>query len=239
MAEFAHIVFTDGASTGNPGPGGWGVVMALASGDVVELGGSEDPTTNNRMELSAAIEALRFLAGIPGPVIVHTDSAYLIRGITQWLPAWKRRGWRTLDNKPVLNRELWEELERLARRPGLGWKHVAGHAGIPGNERADRIATELARGRELELYGGSEADYPLDLRAPVRPDPGRLARKSRNRGQALAYLSLVHGEWRRHATWAECAARVKGVSGARFQKVLSEAEIPELLRKWGVAGPVG
>ncbi len=140
------IVYTDGACSGNPGPGGWAYV-ALENGSRREASGGERLTTNNRMELIAVIEALRSLP--PGRAVeVRTDSQYVKNGITAWIASWKRNGWRTSSKSPVKNRELWEELDRLssARRPRYVW--VEGHAGEEFNERCDELArAEIARFR--------------------------------------------------------------------------------------------
>ena len=130
--------FTDGACRGNPGPGGWGVVLR-AGERVKELSGGEPLTTNNRMELKAAIEALAALKQ-PCRVDLYTDSVYVRSGITQWLPAWRARGWRTADRKPVKNQDLWEALAVEAGRHEVSWHWVKGHAGHPENERADALA---------------------------------------------------------------------------------------------------
>jgi len=131
-------VFTDGACRGNPGPGGWGVILR-AKGREKELWGGEAATTNNRMELTAVIRALEALKH-PSEVEVYTDSQYVQKGISEWLHAWKRRGWRTADKKPVKNVDLWQELERAAARHRVSWHWVKGHAGHPENERADALA---------------------------------------------------------------------------------------------------
>ncbi len=132
------IVYTDGACKGNPGPGGWGAL--LISGDHrKELYGGESHTTNNRMELTAAIEALGAL-NRRSRVQLFTDSQYVRLGITEWLPAWKRRGWRTSDNKPVKNADLWARLEEQIARHDVQWHWVRGHTGDAGNERADELA---------------------------------------------------------------------------------------------------
>lgn len=132
------IAHTDGACRGNPGPGGWGA--RLAFGDSVrELWGGESPTTNNRMELMAAIMALEALRE-PCRVDLHTDSQYVRQGITEWLANWKRRDWKTADRKPVKNRDLWERLELAAQRHQVAWHWVKGHDGDPGNEHADALA---------------------------------------------------------------------------------------------------
>ena len=130
--------FTDGACRGNPGPGGWGVVLR-AGGRVKELSGGEPMTTNNRMELTAAIEALTALKE-PCRVALYTDSKYVRSGITEWLPAWRARGWRTADKKPVKNRDLWQVLADAAARHEVAWHWVKGHSGHPENERADELA---------------------------------------------------------------------------------------------------
>jgi ribonuclease HI len=142
--------FTDGACRGNPGPGGWGAVLK-ADGRVKELCGGEALTTNNRMELTAAIRALQALK-VPCRVALYTDSTYVRNGITQWVPGWRRRGWLTADRKPVKNQDLWEALEELAGRHEVEWHWVRGHAGHPENERADALANQ---GLENSLRGGA------------------------------------------------------------------------------------
>lgn len=137
MSERVEI-FTDGACSGNPGPGGWGAVMRWR-GTEKELSGGEVMTTNNRMELMAAIASLEALTR-PMPVDLTTDSNYVRDGITKWLRSWKKRGWKTADNKPVKNQDLWERLDAAASRHDVSWHWVKGHAGHPENERADELA---------------------------------------------------------------------------------------------------
>jgi ribonuclease HI len=131
-------IHTDGACRGNPGPGGWGVLLSW-NGTNKELSGSEAATTNNRMELTAAIMGLAALKR-PTLVRVLTDSQYVIKGITEWLPSWKARAWRTADRKPVKNQDLWERLDALASAHTVTWQWVKGHSGDPGNERVDELA---------------------------------------------------------------------------------------------------
>ena len=131
-------IYTDGACKGNPGPGGWGALLTV-DGTERELFGGEPLTTNNRMELRAVIEALGALDGAD-PVRVHTDSQYVQKGISEWIVSWKRRGWKTADNKPVKNQDLWQQLDTLAARHKVEWMWVRGHNGHPGNERADQLA---------------------------------------------------------------------------------------------------
>ena len=141
MAEVAVVeIYADGACKGNPGPGGWGVLLR-AGGRERELHGGEAQTTNNRMELTAVIEGLRALKG-PSQVRVYTDSQYVQKGISEWIHAWKRRGWLTADRKPVKNEDLWKALDAAARAHHVEWHWVKGHAGHPENERADALANK-------------------------------------------------------------------------------------------------
>lgn len=136
-------VYTDGACSGNPGPGGWGAVLIHAKGRR-EIQGGEALTTNNRMELMAAIAALESLQR-PCSVELHTDSRYVMDGITKWLANWKRNGWRTSDKKPVKNEDLWRRLESATAPHAVRWRWIKGHAGHPENERADALAREGAQ----------------------------------------------------------------------------------------------
>lgn len=244
------VIFTDGACSGNPGPGGWGAVV-LDRGHVRELGGGEPRTTNNRMEMMAALRALESVRGsLDRTVELYTDSTYLIQGVTEWVAGWKRRGWKRADGEPVLNRDLWEALDALdaERRAGgrVEWRYVKGHAGTPGNERCDAIGVAFAQGRSPSLYDGPVTAYEHDLarrpssearlsgepRVPRAPRAPRAAGAKRT-GPAV-YLSLVGGRLERHRSWAECERRVKGKSGARYRKATSPDEESAILRSWGV-----
>lgn len=131
-------IYTDGACKGNPGPGGWGALLSY-NGRSKELSGGETLTTNNRMELMGAIMALETLKQSCA-VTLFTDSTYVMKGLNEWLPAWKARGWKTADKKPVKNQDLWQRLDEAAQRHKIEWKWVKGHTGDPGNERADQLA---------------------------------------------------------------------------------------------------
>ncbi len=133
-------IYTDGACRGNPGPGGWAAFLSV-DGREKEIAGAEALTTNNRMELTAVIRALESLRR-PVSARVFTDSQYVRRGITEWVAAWKARGWRTADRKPVKNIDLWQRLEALAAHHEIDWRWVPAHAGVPGNERVDRLANQ-------------------------------------------------------------------------------------------------
>ena len=239
MSDQRIVVFTDGSSKGNPGPGGWGVIIVLPDGRVRELGGGEASTTNNRMELTGAIRALSQIRTTNGPVSVYTDSTYVIQGIREWVHSWRRRGWKTATGTEVMNRDLWETLSDLAgaRGPrGISWHYVRGHVGTPGNERVDVIADSFATKRPIQLYDGPREGYriavdqlPTDTSVPARK-PGSDAPKA----AAYSYLSVVDGQPMRHATWAECEARVKGRSGARFKRATSASDEQAILKSWDV-----
>ena len=140
--NIVHI-FTDGACKGNPGPGGWGAIMKYGN-HVKELNGYSSKTTNNIMEITAVIEALKFLTR-PCTIILTTDSNYVKNGITQWIHNWKKKGWKTANKKPVKNKECWLQLDIEVQRHQIEWKWVKGHSGHPENERADELANEAVK----------------------------------------------------------------------------------------------
>ena len=146
MSPSDHVIIhTDGACKGNPGPGGWGAVLQAGGGHEKELWGGEANTTNNRMELMAAIMALEALKR-PCKVELHTDSKYVMQGITEWMRGWKARGWLTADKKPVKNADLWQRLDAARLRHDVKWRWVKGHAGHELNERADQLANRGVAG---------------------------------------------------------------------------------------------
>lgn len=200
MSDIYEII-TDGACRGNPGPGGWAAII-IHQGQVREIGGAEPQTTNNRMELRAAVEALRQTPP-DAKVRLTTDSTYLLNGATRWIAQWRARNWRTIEGAPVEHRDLWEELADLAGRR-VEWALVRGHSGDRWNERANTVAQAYAAGRAA----------------------GAANRRS------VSYLSLVRGKLERHATWDECRARVHGVSGARWKKCASSAEEEATVAAW-------
>ena len=169
-------VYTDGACLGNPGPGGWGVRILYPDGAVRELGGHAASTTNNRMELQGALAALQAVE--PGTAaVVYSDSQYVINGLTKWLPGWKRKGWMTATRTPVKNRDLWMQLD--AENPErVTWRHVRGHSGDPGNDRADAIARNFAIGKPADLVDSRSAPNT----APAAANP-----------RTVQYVSLVDG----------------------------------------------
>jgi ribonuclease HI len=224
-------IYTDGSSRGNPGPGGWASIISF-DGVVVELGGSEKITTNNRMEMLAVISALDYMKSKNKENIVHTDSSYVLNGATKWVSGWKRNNWKTQAGGEVLNKDLWMKLDDLLGKVKVSWQLVPGHAGVPANERCDEIATSFADGEVTPLYSGGEKDYPVDLSLSPDAFKEKKATKKSGTGKAYSYVSMVLGKIMVHKTWAECEARVKGVSGTKFKKVFSKEEEGELFEKW-------
>ncbi|MFW0870840.1 MAG: ribonuclease HI [Patescibacteria group bacterium] len=167
MKQFDLTVYTDGSSLGNPGPGGWGALL-LSRHSALELGGREDKTTNNRMELLALIKAFEKIAELSlmdYEITVYADSKYVLEGLTKWLSAWKARGWKKSDNKPVLNQDLWQRLDDLQgfliADNKLFYEHIRGHTGEIYNERVDDIARHFAEGKTVELFDGTRSKYVL------------------------------------------------------------------------------
>ena len=234
------FIYSDGACSGNPGPGGWSAILIFPENLVRELGGAERPTTNNRMEMLGAIAALSAVKDRPEPVRLYTDSGLLINGITGWIHGWKRKGWTTAGGKPVVNRDLWERLDLLAqaRKGRLTWGHVKGHAGHELNERCDEIAVAFSKGGRPALYQGPAIGCGYSLLEPAeehlhKSAPRQASKPSKPKSKDGFYLSLVAGRVERHPTWPQCQARVHGVSGARFKKVSSAEEERAVLELWG------
>ena len=174
MSEQPRVVAAacDGACSGNPGPGGWGCLLRFEDGSVQEFGAAERSTTNNRMELSAALTLLDKLSSLPRhpDLTIRTDSKYLIDGFSKWINGWKRKGWRTASGSPVLNRDLWEALD-AARIPGLPFTYVKGHSGDPDNDRCDAIAVAFSKGRTPELAQGEYGGLMVSAAPETPPEP--------------------------------------------------------------------
>jgi ribonuclease HI len=139
-----YIIYTDGACSGNPGPGGWGAVIIDEKNNQIELSGSEKSTTNNRMELLAPIKALKKIKE-EANITIFTDSTYLKNGITEWIKKWEINGWKSANKKPIKNKDLWQELNKLTQKKDITWKWVKAHAGNPLNELADQLATKAIK----------------------------------------------------------------------------------------------
>lgn len=232
------LIFTDGACSGNPGPGGWGAIITTPEGHVKELGGKENPTTNNRMELLATIEALREVNQVDLPVDFYTDSVYVIRGITQWVWGWKKRGWKTAEGHDVQNQDLWERLIKITTARGssgkVNWLFSRGHVGTPGNERCDEIAVQFSKNKWVELYDGPLLKYDIAIHDLPEDTTVPEMKPKKEKVKAHSYLSYVHGEVWRHFDWAGCERRTKGQSGAKFKKAMSASDEKKILKDWGL-----
>ena len=235
------VIFTDGSSLGNPGPGGYGCVIVFQQLDeVVELGGNKTKTTNNEMELSAVIAGLSHSVFNTADVEIFTDSSYVINGITKWVHGWEKNGWQTLAKQEVANKSLWQNLIKLVRereiKSKVSWNYVPGHVGVIGNERCDEIATSFASGKPTSLVRGKLSTYGHDVLNFTIDESLKLEKsekRAKSNAKAFSYLSLVDGVPMRHATWAECEARVKGKK-AKFKKSVSAEDEKKILQEWNV-----
>ena len=233
------IIFSDGAARGNPGRGGWGAIV-LTPDTAIELGGKEDHTTNNRMELMGVISALEYISPrqrlglearvgeIHEDIIVYTDSAYVVNGITRWVKGWELNKWKTSKKEDVLNKDLWERLVDAVAHKVINWKLIKGHNGTAGNERCDVIATGFADENPPVLYNGSRSRYGISISISAIPSP----KKAKSKTTAYSYISMVDGEIQTHKTWDECKARVHKVSSARFKKSVSPADEEDIIREF-------
>lgn len=231
-------IFCDGACSGNPGPGGWGTIVADYDRDQVrELGGADPRTTNNRMEMTGLLRGLETVTA-GKHLNIMTDSTYVIRGCQSWIHGWRQRGWRTQEGQPVQNQELWEALsDQLLRIKNLkmtvGWHYVRGHVGTAGNERVDRIAVEMSQGNHCNLYRGPWRGYSVDLEHVPEDTSLPPMKDIKDKPKAIGYLSLVGGQLMRHRSWGACERRVKGHSGAKFKKYERESDQGLILKSWG------
>ncbi|MSU45508.1 MAG: ribonuclease HI [Candidatus Zambryskibacteria bacterium] len=219
------VIFTDGSARGNPGPGGWGAII-LNPDTAIELGGREDHATNNRMELTAAISALESSPN-DREIIIYIDSAYVVNGITRWVNGWMRNNWKTSTKDDVVNRDLWERLVEAVAHKVIDWKLIKGHAGTPGNERCDVIATSFADKNPELLFNGSRSRYGIDISISAIPP----AKKPKSKSAAYSYVSMVNGKIETHKTWEECKARVHGVN-AKYKKSVSPQDEEDIVREF-------
>ena len=243
MKKDEIIIYTDGSSLGNPGPGGWGAVILFPDGKVIELGGREKESTNNRMEMTGAISALREISDKKPSIkkiLIHTDSSYLLNGITMWVYAWQKNNWLTKTKESVLNRDLWEELFKLdynlRMKYEVEWIKVKGHDGVHLNERCDAIATSFSANNTTILFRGNLKDYEKLFgkvnEKTKETETKKKSPKTKNNKVAYSYVSAVGGKVFADKTWAECEKRVKGKSGAKYKKVFSKEEEQEQVAEW-------
>ncbi|MGE0633974.1 MAG: RNase H family protein [Pseudobdellovibrionaceae bacterium] len=240
LLDSSTIIFSDGACSGNPGPGGWGSVIVSPEGQVLELGGHEPETTNNQMELRAIFEALKRLKTRENPIHIFTDSVYVIKGIRFWIWGWMKNGWKNAQGEEVSNQELWKLLLREVKRhessssKKINWHYVRGHTGVPGNERVDEISVGFSKGPRPYLYKGSLLQYEVAIHDIPEDTELPEARPKEEKKVAFSYLSLINGKLEKHKTWKECEARVKGRPGAKFKKAISAADERKILDEWGI-----
>lgn len=229
------IMFTDGASSGNPGPGGWGTIISY-NNRVVELGGKEEKTTNNRMELQAVLEGIQFIIEErmnSYPILLFTDSSYVANGVTSWIKGWQNRNWTTSQGGLVANSDIWKKIAHLLPDVHVTVKNISGHSGIPGNERADEIATGFIKDSKIYLFNGDADQYDVDL-MNTNVNIEQKREKDRRKEKAFSYVSLVGGEFQVHKTWDECKKRVEGAKGAKYKKAISKDDEDTIRRSWGV-----
>lgn len=242
--ESKFTIYTDGSSRGNPGPGGWAAIVVHGQ-KVIEIGGREQKTTNNRMEMTAAVRALQAIERVEQSeteININTDSAYLLNGITKWVYTWQRNGWKKKGKEParhgfaegesggeVLNKDLWQELMEETAKREVEWKLVEGHSGHKYNDRCDQIATSFADNKKIKLFSGTLDQYEKEILPNVRTIP-------KKGGQAYSYVSEVGGKIEVHKTWEECKNRVQGKK-ARFRKSFSAEDEAKIIEEFKRAKP--
>ncbi len=229
-------IISDGACSKNPGPGGWGLIVATPDGKVQEFGGAEEDTTNNRMELFGFYRGLqevyRFLKTHPDASVtsirvrVVSDSKYVLEGAEHSLPKWVDRNWKTVAGEPVKNQDLWEKIlkgQEMLKGLGVEFEYVLvkGHSGSEANERVDQIAVRFSRGEAAKLFQGDLQSYSISLDVGARFEP--------------VYLSFVSGKLGRHSTWDACKKATEGKPGAKYKKVKNRLEEEETLKSWGAS----
>ncbi len=249
MNEKKFIIFTDGSSRGNPGPGGYGaIILDKENSLAAEIGGYENDTTNNRMELKAAIEALIYLRKITrdssNETIIYSDSAYVLNGITSWVFQWEKNNWMTGQHEGVLNQDLWQALLELSRdrefKGPISWKKISGHSGVVGNERCDEIATSFADQKSILLFSGTLEEYEKMLGSSISDiseNPmiqKKSTTKKKQTGVGYSYVSFVDGQVNVDQTWAACEKRVKGKKGAKYKKAMNKEEENDLVALWSL-----
>jgi ribonuclease HI len=235
--SFDVLIFCDGSCIGNPGPGGYGVVIQTQE-ETRELGGYYAHTTNNRMEIESALHALEFCATrswLQNSIKICSDSSYFIKGATQWVAGWKQNNWMSSQKTEILNQDLWKRWTILSDQfEHLQLHKVLAHAGIPGNERCDEIGKSFANQNPTRLYNGKTSTYPLGFLTHHSQNQTPLSATSNHQKIKPYYLSYLNGALTKHDHWEDCSKLVKGVSGAKYKKISSVEEEQEIKRKWGI-----
>ncbi len=235
------LIYTDGASRGNPGPGGWAAVILVAD-MAMEVAGGVKKATNNQMELQAVLAVLSDSAALAhiGPVTVLSDSAYVVNGLNSWVWGWEKKGWMTMQKTPVENKDIWVKLLALLKEYGdrLTITKVSGHAGELYNERCDELAVDAALGKKQNLFQGKLGDYDVflgEIGTTKKVGKTKSKSKSKSSAPAYSYVSLVNGKVHTDKTWAACEKRVKGKKSAKYKKVFSKTEETELMQDYTLA----
>jgi ribonuclease HI len=231
------VIYTDGASRGNPGLGGWGAVV-LVSDMALEIAGFSKMATNNQMELQAVLEVLSDSGSLAhkGLVVVYSDSAYVVNGMNSWVWGWEKKDWITSTKTPVVNKDMWVKILALLKTYGdrLSIEKVKGHDGDLYNERCDELAVAAALGKKETHFQGSQKDYDIFLKeigTTVKKSAPKN-KKTKSTAPAYSYVSLVGDKVYTDKTWADCEKRVKGTKGAKYQKVFSKGEETGLIQDY-------
>ncbi len=229
------MIYTDGASRGNPGKGGWAAIL-MTEKEVIELAGRQDDATNNQMELEGVIQALSVvIKKYKGEnIVLHSDSAYVLGGLNSWLDGWVRNNWITSTKKPVENKPQWQKLLKLRDELGrrLHLVKVAGHSGHEFNDRCDELAVSYALGKKIPLYKGLYTAYLGKLSETPPKSPVKKTSSKNTEKKAYSYVSLVAAKVSVDKTWEACERRVKGAKGAKFKKVFSKEEETSLVQDY-------
>lgn len=248
-------IYTDGSSKGNPGPGGWAFIAIYpnSTGEirVDEKGGHENDTTNNRMEMMAVMESLKFFESyydkhVQVEYLIRLDSAYVLNGATKWVYGWMAKNWKTADGGDVKNIDLWKKMHEIIQGKKIVWKLLPGHSNIYGNERCDEIATGFADNNPPVLYSGFLAEYPgseeimnfgskIELEVRTGPDGKQKKQSDKNSKSAksaYSYVSQVDGKIMTHKTWDECKNRVHGTKGALYKKSTSKIDEEKIISEF-------
>lgn len=246
------VIFTDGASRGNPGPSGYGALLIYPYPvknikeeekkkiKVLEVGGGYDVSTNNRMEMYALLKSFQIISerNIEGDIEVYTDSRYVHDGMMGWIYAWEKNGWKTAGGDEVQNQDFWKELLKFAFSyrldRSINYIKVDGHSGVIGNERVDKIATDFADNNKVVLFSGSLHNYEKIIGGSLFKNNGSLEQGGTSKGKKdyILYLSFVKGELKEHETWESCKSEVTGIKGAKFKKVTNDEEKQKQIDAW-------
>lgn len=231
------VIYTDGACSGNPGPGGWGAIVVFDN-QVQELGGASClATTNNRMEITSIIESLKWInsSQLKYPLCIYTDSQYVINAMTKWLPGWVRNNWKTAAGEPVKNQDLFEELHRCLKPFIYRFQYIPGHSGFWGNERADQIAVDFSKYQMVDLYSGSWTDYQFStesVTANISLDFVKVP-KSKTSTQKVGYVVWDYQKLLFFTDWSACAKVTQGRAGIKYKKIKNKEEFRAFVAQYG------